>query len=306
MIFTLTPNPSLDKSSDVERVEPDRKLRCSPPRYDPGGGGLNVARAVTKLGGRAVALWTRGGPLGLMLGELLDAEGIEHRPFEVDGFTRENLMVRERSSDRHYRFGMPGPELSEEEGAGLLREVERLGLDERSWVVASGSLPRGLGEDFYGRVARLAAEKGARYVVDTSGPPLRKALETGVWLVKPNIPELEELTGREIEDESSVVAKSRELIRGGKVRVVVVSLGAGGAVLVSEGRVAHVPAPTVPIRSRVGAGDSMVAGIVLALDRGRPLEEAVRFGVAAGAAAVMTPGSELCRREDVERLYEST
>ncbi len=301
-ILTLTMNPSIDKSSDVEHVVPERKLRCKPPRYEPGGGGINVSRVIHELGGQSALLYTAGGHSGQMLRELLDQEGLDHHPVQVEGWTRENLTVFEESTSQQFRFGMPGPILQDKEWDRCLIQVAEFD-PKPDYIVASGSLPPGVPKDFYVRVACLARDMGARMIVDTSGEPLSLTLREGVFLIKPNLRELKELAGRENEDESHPEDLARQIVDSGQSEVVVVSLGAAGAMVVSREGFEHFRAPTVSIKSKVGSGDSMVAGIVLSLARGLSLKEAVSFGVAAGAAAVMTPGSELCRREDVERLY---
>jgi len=183
-----------------------------------------------------------------------------------------------------------------EEIAGLLPRVD--------YLVASGRLPPGAPADFYGRIARLAKEQDTRLVVDTSGEALRLALEEGVFLIKPNLREFAELTGRELANETQEERLALELVARRKSEVVVVSLGAAGVLAATAQGAQRLRAPLAPIKSKVGAGDSTVAGMVLALARGRPWREALRFGVAAGAAGVMTPGTELCRREDAERLYD--
>lgn len=324
-IVTVTVNPAVDKSTSVERVEPDRKLRCRRPRFDPGGGGLNVSRAIGRLGGSSRAITVLGGPTGEILESLLREEGIDVRGLSTEAWTRENLMVVESGADdRQYRFGMPGPELTESEWRAVLDAIgdeladeghaDRNGAgardDGRRYVVASGSLPPGAPEDFYARVAELTGNTGAALVVDTSGEALARALEAGVFLVKPNLRELMEATGRSLDDpdegdqpSGSHERAARDLVERGAAEVVVVSMGSAGALLVTKDISEHVASPTVPIRSKVGAGDSMVAGIVHALDGGWSLHDAVRYGVAAGAAAVTTPGTELLDAETTEELF---
>ena len=305
-IATLTMNPTIDRSSSVGQVIPERKLRCKPPRHEPGGGGINVSRAIHRLGGQSVALYTAGGVTGQMLQDLLGDEGvINHRPIVIEELTRQNLTVLEESSGQQFRFGMPGPVLQDAEWQRCLDELAIL-EPKTGYIVASGSLPSGVPDDFYARVASLAKEMGSRIIVDTSEVPLRLAAREGVYLLKPNLRELRQLAGRDLEDEAQQVAAAKEIVDTGQSEVVIVSLGAAGALLVSSAGHKRLRSPTVPIRSRVGAGDSMLAGIALALARGASLSDAARFGVAAGAAAVMTPGTELCRREDVEQLYESS
>jgi len=299
-IVTFTMNPSIDRSCSVQHIVPDFKLRCSDLEREPGGGGINVARVIHELGGEALALWTRGGPMGALLEGLLDDAGITHRPVPIEGITRENVIVFERASERLYRFGMPGPPIASREADRCLEAIASLD-PAPDYFVASGSLPDGAGSDFYARVARLLPGS-TRLIVDTTGEPLRCVLEEGVFLIKPNIRELGLLLGEKVEEDFQIEAFSKLLIEEGKAKVVVTSLGVGGAMLVTAGGAKHIMSPTVPIRSSVGAGDSMVAGIVLALARGDSVEAAARYGIVAGAAAVMTPGSTLCRREDVERL----
>jgi 6-phosphofructokinase 2 len=301
-IVTLTVNPTVDINTSVGQVVPERKLRCDAPRREPGGGGVNVARAVRRLGGEATALYLAGGPSGDMLVGLLDDEELAHRRIPIEGWTRENVIVYEEASTLQYRFGMPGPHVDEAEWRACLEALAAL-EPAPDYLVASGSLPPGVPADFFAHVAEAAAGLGARLIVDTSGEALRRAAETGAYLLKPNLRELQELAGEELGGEQEQLDAARRLVDGGAVGVLVISLGAGGAVVVTPDHSEHIRTPTVPIRSKVGAGDSMVAGITVALAREWDLVEAARFGVAAGAAAVMTEGTELCRRDDTERLY---
>lgn len=301
-VVTLTLNPAVDKSISVDQVVPERKLRSDRPVFEPGGGGINVARVLRELGVPAEAHWTRGGPTGARLEALLDEMGLEHHPLVIAGETRENLIVFERSTGQQFRFGTPGPELTAAELAALEERVAR--IDPRTpYLVLSGSLPEGVPADVYAVMAR-SAPAGCRVVLDTSGEALRRGLEAPVFLVKPNVRELGQLAGVPIEDDTQIRDVARTLIGAGQAEVVVTSLGAGGATATTADDHWFVRAPTVPIRSAVGAGDSMVGGIVAALARGRGLREAIRYGVAAGAAAVKTDGTQLCRRADVEALDE--
>lgn len=298
-IVTLTLNPTVDLAVSTEQVRPEDKLRCSAPQRDPGGGGVNVARAASRLGADVLAVVPVGGPSGEQLRRLLDAESLPVEAIDIAGDTRESWTVDETSSENQYRFVLPGPSLSADEVDACIAAVrEHAG----ALVVGSGSLPPDVPEDTWGRLVRECAEQDCRTIVDSSGGALRAAVDAGVWLIKPNLRELSHLVGRDLEDDSQIRAAARELLGGG-TEAVVVSMGAGGALLVTPDAVDHVRSPTVPIRSRVGAGDSTVAGIARSLLRGDDLPTAVRWGVAAGAAAVMTEGSELCRAEDTERLF---
>ncbi len=301
-IATLTMNPALDMSTETDELVANQKLRCSRPRYEPGGGGINASRAIALLGGTSVAVYTAGGQTGRALRQLLDAEGVEAAPIEIAGTTNESFHVAERSTGDQFRFTMPGPHLSEQEWRACLDEVAGL-APEPEIVVASGSLPPGAPDDFHTRLASTVNDRGGRLVVDTSGEALQHAIQAGVFLVKPNIRELGQACGRELRTSGEAEDAARSLIAGTPTQTIVVSLGAEGAMLVTADGSERFPTPSTEVRSRIGAGDSMVGGTALALARGEDLVEAVRFGVAAGVAAVMTPGTELCRREDTERLY---
>lgn len=299
-VTTLTMNPAIDLSSGTDQVVPDEKVRCTTPEREPGGGGINVARVIVRLGGSATAVYPEGKTPGQGLNGMLQEEGVPTRAVEIEGVTRESLTVLEHRTDRQFRFVFPGPRLSEEESGRLL---ERALEGEPGFLVASGSLPPGVSSDFYGRLAQRARAAGTRVVLDTSGEALRAGMARGVYLLKPNLRELGHLVGREVTEDPEQEEAARDLLHRGAAEIVVVSLGAGGALLATRETLLRIPSPTVPIRSRVGAGDSMVAGIVLALARGEEIAVAARLGVAAGAAAVMTEGTELCRRQDTERLF---
>lgn len=299
--LTVTVDPSVDTTATAPRVEPDRKIRCTEVFRDPGGGGINVARAIRILGGDATAAWAMGGLLGTGLWQLLGSEGVDHVPVHIENENRESFAVVEEHSGRHYRFSTPGPAISSEELDRLAAVVETRDYD---ILVISGGLPGSVNPDFYPRLASIAVERGAKVVVDTHGEPLRAALSGGqVFLAKPNYRELADAVGADPETaDFDVTTAACRLVDSGSAEVVATSLGAAGVVLVSGDGVERIAAPTVPIRSRIGAGDSMVAGIVSALGKGEDLRTAVMYGVAAGTAAVTTPGTELCRRDDVDRL----
>ncbi len=302
-IVTVTMNPTIDINTSVDQVLPEKKLRCERPRREPGGGGINVSRAIQRLGGTSTALYLAGGPTGEMLQQLLATEGLESFPLPTEGWTRENLIVSETQSEQQFRFGMPGPDVTEREWSRCLETLLEM-RPRPDYIVASGSLSPGIPDDFFGRISGIARQSGARLVVDTSGPPLHQAASAGAYLFKPNMAEFERLVGERLSDEREMAAAGRRLIDEGRCSVIVLSLGAGGVLIITANGGEHIRTPTVPVKSKVGAGDSMVAGIVLSLARGLDVPSAVRYGVAAGAAAVMTEGTELCRRGDTERLYE--
>lgn len=302
-IATLTLNPAMDLAVRTPRVVATEKLRCSAPRHDPGGGGINVARVVSTLGGDALAVYPAGGPFGEMLRRALDAIGLAHLPVAISGDTRESFTVDEQASGLQYRFVLPGPRLSEQERLGCLAALRGL-HPAPAYLVVSGSFTPGIEPSFFDELLALAGQVGARLVVDLSGEPLAYAARRGgAYLIKPSLNELASLIGRMPESEREQEGALRELIAAGAAEVIVLSLGAAGALYASGDRLERIAAPSVPMVSAVGAGDSMLGAVVLALAQGRELGDAVRYGVAAGAATVMRPGTQLCLREDVERLF---
>ena len=299
-ILTVTLNPALDISFEVDRMVAESKLRGTALTRRPGGGGVNVARAATTLGADVEAVWLGGGCDAATFGAMLDVDGVRHHHIATREDLRVSIHVEDRATTDMYRFVLPGPVISDTEAEGIRAYVrDAVGVQ---LVVLSGSLPPTLPTDFY---ARLAADvpRGARVVIDTSGEPLARALAGGVFVGKPNSNELGRMLGRQLTIVDDVIAAARELIAGGRVEALAVSMAAEGLVLVTAELAEHVRAPQVEMVSAVGAGDCTVAGLVVALSRGQSLQEAARFAVAAGTAAVMTPGSELLRRDDAERLY---
>jgi 6-phosphofructokinase 2 len=302
-IVTFTLNPAVDKSSKVEHVKAEDKLYCDQPTFEPGGGGINVSRAIKKLGGSSLLLYTSGGFTGKKLEKLLAAENLNKRAIEIEAESRENLIINEKTSNLQYRFGMPGPKLSEEETDNIFKTLAELDPFP-DYLVISGSIPEGVSTDIYAEMAAFAKKRKAKVIVDVSGPPLKSVIEEGVYLIKPNLGEFQELVGRELQDEDQIKEAALKFVEDKCCQVIVISIGAGGALLVSGKKAEFKRPPTVPIKSKVGAGDSMVAGIVLSLARGESLKNSFHYGLAAGSAAVMTPGTELCNKEDTDRLYQ--
>lgn len=300
-IVTLTFNPCIDKNTTVNGIVPEKKLRCAKASYGPGGGGINVSRALRNMGAASLAIFPSGGYSGKFLQQLVATEEIPFHTIETSAHTRENFIVLDTASNLQYRFGMPGNAITEEEWKALLAELEKAEAD---FIVASGSLLPGMPAEIVAQVAAIAKAKGAKLVLDTSGEALKKALDVGVFLLKPNLGELRSLVGEENLEPDRVDELAREIISRGQCQVMVVSLGEKGAKLVTLKESYHVVPPDVPEVSTLGAGDSMVAGMVLALSQNRPLKEVLQLGVACGTAATITHGSELCRKEDADRLFE--
>jgi len=300
-IVTLTLNPSIDGSSEAQAVRPIHKVRTTNERYEPGGGGINVSRVVRELGGASFAFYAAGGVTGSVLKQLLAERELSGRRIVIRDHTRVSHTVFERSTGLEYRFVPQGPEINEAEWQDCLLALSGIDCE---YLVASGSLPRGVPSDFYCRVATLARARSAKFVLDTSGDALREALSAGgVYLAKPSLGEFEQLVGRELRDPAAQEQEAMRFIHAGGAKLLAITMGHEGALLAHAGGILRLPAIKADVRSAVGAGDSFVGAMTLALARGAPPETAFRWGVAAGTAAVLTPGTELCRREDVERFF---
>jgi 6-phosphofructokinase 2 len=301
-IVTLTMNPALDITTSVERVRPTDKLRCRGARHDPGGGGINVARIARALGASVAAVFPAGGPTGDVVADLLAAEGVPFHWVKIDGRTRESFTVNEECSRQQYRFVLPGPRLTFAERARCLDEL-RMAAKTAQFVVVSGSLPPGVPPNFYQLITDICADLGTRLILDTSDAGLQH-ISSGVFLLKPSVRELRECFGRELTTEADQVAAAQDLVDHRQAQVVVVSLSDRGTLLVTAHASQCFPAIRMRSGSGVGAGDAMVAAITVGLSRGWPLTKSVRLGVAAGAAMLITPGTAVCNRFDVERLFQ--
>ncbi|HEY1062728.1 MAG TPA: 1-phosphofructokinase family hexose kinase [Daejeonella sp.] len=301
-IITITFNPAIDKSTTVQELIPEKKLRCTVPVFEPGGGGINVARAIHKLGGHAMAAYLAGGYTGKAFTQLLISEGISSIVSEIGDSTRENLVVFENSSAHQYRFVMPGPLVQTDECMACLNSIKK--IPDIGYIVVSGSMPEGVPQDIFALISGISKAKNARLVVDTSGDTLKQAVSSGVYLIKPNLRELSSLAGQEQVDAAQAVDIARGVIMNGTCEVIALSMGEKGAILITRDTAISIVPPRVQIKSTVGAGDSMLAGIVYSLSLGKSLIEAGRYGVACGTAATLNPGTELCRKEDADRLYE--
>jgi 6-phosphofructokinase 2 len=303
MIVTLTMNPALDKSTSFDNLVPEKKIRCSQLILEAGGGGINVSKAIRKLGGESIAVFTSGGSNGKTIENLLSALDISFVPVPIKENSRENFSVAESSTNAQYRFVMPGPVMKPEEIERCLQVLAD--MDPRpSILVASGSLPEGVPDHFFAQLAAFCRTHQIKLIVDTSGAPLKQALEEGVFLAKPNLAELSSLVGAESLELSEVDDAALQFINAGHCEVMVVSLGAAGALLVTKDWVEQIVPPPVRKLSTIGAGDSMVAGMAWKLDAGGSYSDMCRFGVACGTAATMNPGTQLFNVDDVNRLYE--
>ena len=307
-VATLTLNPAIDGACEAEAVFPTHKIRTHAERYDPGGGGINVARVLARLGEKVEVVYLAGGATGALLDELLDQNGLIRQRISIHDHTRQSLAVYERSTGKEFRFVPEGPLVSEAEWRAAFDHCA--GLD-HGWLVASGSLPRGAPVDFYARLSAVLGGRDMRLVVDTSGPALAAAIEAGgLFLAKPSLGEFEALVGRKLDTPDAVGRAALELVRAGKAQNIAVSMGHEGAVLAHAGGVLLRPALEVTVKSATGAGDCFVAGMVHGFMRqadsgGNDAAEAFRWGMAAGTAAVLSPGTDLAHPADIRAMWEA-
>ncbi len=302
-VVTLTMNPAIDLSVAVERVTPFHKLRSAENRRDPGGGGINVARVLKRLGADVTAIYPAGGTLGLLLRQLVEKEGISQITIPIATETREDFTVNERETGFQYRFLVPGPSLTEPEWRACLSCLTALEARAR-FVVCSGSLPPGVPDDFYQHVVETARGVDRRMIVDSSGAEMKLAHAAGVYLVKLSASELNELYRISFDIRADQIKACRGLIEQGQAEVVALTLGEQGAILMTRDRVLRARALPIEPRSVVGAGDSFLGAMIWALSRGHTLDEAFRYGIAAGSAALLMPGTELCQPDDIARLVK--
>jgi len=303
-ILTLTLNPTVDYATSAAAIVPDIKLRCTEPHIDPGGGGINVSRAILMLEGQSTALISIGGATGARLLELLALEGVPTVAFQGPGETRLSFSVTDETTRSQYRFVTPGPVWGEADVERALATVHRA-AHPGSYVVLSGSQPPGVAKDFPMILANHVESHRAKLVVDTSGPALRNLVEEPhdpLFVLRTDDVEAEEVAGRALPTPADTAAFAQSLVAAGVAHAVIFARGAEGSVLATaEGAWLARPAK-VPEVSKVGAGDSFVGAFTLALATGEPMPEALRKGVAASAAAVATEATRLCPLEDVQRL----
>lgn len=298
---TFTPNPALDIATAVDRLEEAHKLRCEAPHVHPGGGGINVARVLHRLGADVQAVFPAGGPTGERLHKLLHNETVPCKVQPIGCDTRESFTVLERSSQREFRFVLPGPEMSAQEWQASL-SVLQASMGQAKWLISSGGLPPGVGTDGHAQVVRLAKAQHVRSAVDTAGDFLDAALAEGVWLVKPSLRELSALVGRALPRAADQQQTARGLIANGQAQMVALTLGDQGAMLVTADQCLCAQPLPVEVKGSVGAGDSFLAALVWALDQSNDLHHALATAMAAGAAAVMSPGTALCQPQDIQHL----
>lgn len=300
-VVTITLNPALDDSFSVSRLIPGSKMRCSTPRFDPGGGGINVARVLHVLGVPTLAVFPKAGHIGRALTELLENERLPFEGLEVPGETRLSHHVTEIDTGLEYRFVLPGTPLSPGDLDHCLEAVQREGRH-AAYVVLSGSLPPGVSADVVPRVRCLSDAIGARLVVDASGGALGRA--HGAYLIKPSVRELEDHLGRGLQSLEEQLSGARELLVATGAEAVVLSRGHLGVALLTPERTQLLPAVGGNLVSGVGAGDALVAGTVAGLVHGWEPARATRLGLACSAAMIETAGTSIFSRDDLTRFTD--
>jgi 6-phosphofructokinase 2 len=299
-IVTLTMNPAVDVSTSVKKMAPFTKMRCAPAHRDPGGGGINVARVLKRFGIEATAIYPAGGATGQLLAGLVERENVRSIVVSTLNDTREDITIFDETTREQFRLVFPGAPLNDIEWRECLGSIARF-APPPAFVVASGSLPAGVPPDFFGSVAQ-ASKVHSKVIVDTSGAFLKAALEAGVYLIKPNLREFQELAGTNAADELSLVDAGRRLVDRYRIEVIALSMGPDGAILVTRDMALRANGLPIEPVSVSGAGDSFLGAMIWSLVNSDSLETALRYGVAGGSAALLNPGTELCRPEDVHRL----
>ena len=301
-IITLTLNPALDKSAKVDGIVPDHKLKCYAINYQPGGGGINITRVLNRLGVKSKCVFPIGGNAGLYLNELVINENIQPLSIRINSWTRENLSVIDTHTGLQYRFGMPGNSLSPNELIEIEKSIENL-LDENDIFVLSGSLAEEMQDNYYAGLIRRLTGKNIKIVLDTSGSALKEALKEGVYLIKPNQRELAQLAGKDFLSTAEQEEFALEIIKSQAVKYIVVSLGARGAFIASENGIMYQSTPSVKVKSTIGAGDSMVAGLIYAIQNNYPEELMLKWGTACGVATTMSEGTGLANKENIDKVF---
>jgi len=299
MIITLTPNPAVDQTSWVERLEPGTIHRVLDTQIDPAGKGINVSRMVHRLGWPTIAFGFAAGETGNIIQEALANEDVQYHFVRIPGQTRVSVTIVDRAGQATSFFAS-GPQVPPSSLASL-GSLLRFWVQAGRVLVLAGSLPPGVPEDIYASYVHAARERGVKVILDADGAALRHGVCARPDLIKPNVAEAERLTGEKLPDQGAIIRAARGLAANG-IGIVVISMGARGAICVQGEHAWRALPPKVERRSTVGSGDAMVAGLAVALARGEGIEHGLRLGTSAGAATAMTPGTALGTAEDVCRL----
>ena len=301
MIYTVTLNPALDRAVIVDRLMEEDTVRILKETYYAAGKGIDVSRVIKELGGQTVALGLLGGYDGLHLEGLLINAGVMTDFIRISQQTRTNIILNEKATNRQFVISASGPEINAAEIGQFYQHI--LQIKDMDYLVMSGSLPRGVSPNLYGQLILAGKKKGSFIFLDADGDALKESIAYQPTGIKPNIHELCRLVGKDLKDEIEIIEACDQIRRLG-LEYVLVSRGKEGLILSAEGNNIKAVAPPVEVESTVGAGDSTVAGFVLAHSRGENLKDCVRLACAAGTASAQTPGTELCHRGEVEKLLQ--
>jgi len=304
-VITLTVNPALDKSALVDGLVPEQKLSCYSIRTQPGGGGINISRILSRLQTESTCFFTSGGDNGKYLESLLSKEDLNFTGISVKEATRENLSVSDTRTNLQYRFGMPGNSISKSEMDQIFAAIcQQVKLNDI--LVLSGSLAQHMPDDFYAQMIKYVENKNLKIIVDTSGSALLKTIEAllPIYLIKPNQKELAQLAGETFLSNKEQENFALHLVNDKHIKYVVVSLGPKGAFIASKTGVIYQRAPSIKVKSTIGAGDSLVAGLVYGIKNNFSAQEMLKFGVACGAATTMSEGTDLASQESINFVLD--
>jgi 6-phosphofructokinase 2 len=302
-VITLTINPALDKNSFIDTLIPEKKLRCSTPICEPGGGGINVARVLKRMHIEAKASYTEGGENGKKITSLLLNEKITTQPIPIEGSTRENINIVDKTGHCQYRFCFPGEILKEKTYQDLLRFIETISMG--SILVISGSMPENYPKYFFEILSKSCLNRKIQLIIDTSGEALVQAIKHPTFLIKPNLGELATLVNKKSIAVENAYEYATEIVQNGKVKNVLVTCGAQGAWWVNKKGQWFIPAPNIFIKSTVGAGDSSLAGAIYGILNQCDEYHSLAWSISAGSATTMQSGTSLCLWDDVRSLYKS-
>ena len=300
MIATITLNPCLDRTIAVHGLKLDEVNRWSSSRLYAGGKGIDVSRAIHEMHGRTMAYGFIGGPAGRAVEILLDEEGVPFSFTPIEQETRTNVIITDAKTSRQTRIDAPGPRISKRELERFYSKMQRV-YPRPDLLMVGGSVPPGVPANIYYDIITEARGYGVRAILDSEGAWLEEGIKAGPYLVKPNVHEAEQLLKRELPTEEAIIKAVLSLVEMG-VEIAVISRGKDGIIIATKKRIVKAVAPPVKVRSAVGAGDCIIAGLALKLVDEEPLVESCRLAAAMGAAAVIRPGAEICRRVDVEVL----
>jgi 1-phosphofructokinase len=298
-IITVTLNPALDKTINLDSLNVGGLNRVTGIRVDPGGKGINVAKVLNHFGEQTIAVGFAGGHTGNQLLRYLDDISIKQRFIDTVGETRTNIKIVDIASKITTEINERGADISEEEQSQFMELMDSL-LNTASVLVLGGSISPGVSPDIYRTLSEMAELKGVRTILDADGDALVHGLKARPYAIKPNIHELEEMTNKRLSSDDEIVQACREIINQG-IKLVVVSMGGEGSIFITSDEVIRArPFPIVP-QSTVGAGDSMVAAITSSLIHGRSLEDTARWATASGSITASLSGTEVCSKDEVEQ-----